>query len=434
MPATLFAAPGETVPREAAGVVPWLLLLGGVVALNLLFTMAQMAVAAIGPNAIGEIEKRKSILARHLRRFIGRLPILEEQFSVSSLVMMLLMILLCVRIGFVLMPESLAVPAILGAVGAFLLQLVIVEVLARNLTLRNPGKVFSVLVPPVALISSPMLLFVIPARVFRVFPGEQENIASVSAMHLRILPSLSGVERVLDEDAFELIDSVRDFADATAEDVMTPRTEVEAIADSLSSSEVYETVRKSEYSRIVVYHETIDNVVGTLLAKEVLLQRPRDPWTLLRKPLIVSESTRLPELLRMIRANRTHLVVVMDEYGGMAGVVTLHDLFEMIVGHIEDIEDQEELWIQAMEEGQYRLNGRVEIWEVNDELNLDLDEDTARTIGGLVFNTLGRVPQAEDVLEIGGVSIRVEEVADNRVETVILEIPKPEYVPPGEDG
>ena len=123
----------------------------------------------------------------------------------------------------------------------------------------------------------------------------------------------------------------------------------------------------------------------------------------------------------MIRANRAHLVVIVDEYGGVSGIVTLHDLFERIVGHIEDVEDEDELWIENLSARKVRVNGRVEIWEINEELNLDLDESLARTIAGYVFNSLGRVAQAGDEVHAAGAIIRVEKSDDKLAEVLVIE-------------
>lgn len=429
LPTASLAAPASVVVYSAS--IPTSIILCCLVTLllNALFTTAQMTVASIGPSSIGEMESRKTLMARALSRFVVGMPRLERQFSMAALFALLLMAMLLVRIGFHLLPGYKPFAAVLAVLITFFVQVLFIEVLARNVGLKNSGKLFPFIVPPAYVLSIPALLFVIPYQLLATLPSRRQSLASLSDMHLRLLPSLRGIERLLDEDAFDMIDSVREFAEATAEDVMTPRTEVEAIPDDLTSAEVYERVRRSEYSRLVVYHEIIDNVVGTLLAKEVLLLRPTDPWSLLRKPLMVSEKTRLPELLRLIRANRTHLVVVLDEYGGMAGIVTLHDLFETIVGHIEDVEDEDELWIERIDKRKYRLNGRVELWELNEELNTHFDEESARTIGGLVFNTLGRVAQEGDFVQLDGTRLTVESAGDNRVEVLLLEITPADELP-----
>lgn len=424
LPAALPAAETASASNghDALSAGPFFLLGVLALALNALFTIAQTAIAGLGPHAIEEIGHSNAVIDRPARRFIGKLPQLEHQFQIAALFMLLLTSLFFLRGFIALDPGHPGLSAGVGALLAMVLQLMLIEVLARNIALWNPPAVMRHLVPTAWVLSHPVAPIMLPSYLFGAFSRGARPTTSLSDMHLRLLPSLSGIDRVLDEEAFEMIDSVRDFANTTAEQVMTPRTQVLGIADNTAPEEVYARLRESHFSRVVVYHQNLDNVIGTLLAKEVLLQRPEDPFSLLRKPLTVGEETRLPELLRLIRQNRSHLVVVQDEYGGMGGIVTLHDLFEMIVGHMEDTDDKEELWIEKIGESSYRLSGRVEIWEVNEELGLELDESVARTVGGFLFNSLGRVAREGDVIEAAGAALRVIKVIDKRVDVVELSI------------
>ncbi|MCC5876597.1 MAG: HlyC/CorC family transporter [Candidatus Sumerlaeia bacterium] len=390
-------------------------------ALNFLFVMAQSGVAALGEVTIATINARGNYLDRILAPLLRRLPYLEQKFSAASLLMLVILAVSLAEAGMELLPGMRAAGALLGVFVALLLQLIFTEVIARGVALAHPLAVFRIIVPPCYFLALPIIPALIPGRFFGGIRPIQESPTALSDMHLRLLPSLSGVERVIQEDALEMIDSVREFAESTAEDIMTPRTEVDGIEDSTAPGEIYERLRKSEFSRLVVYKENLDKVRGTLLAKEVLLRRPQDPLALLRDPIFIDEKATLPELLRKIRDHRTHLLIVIDEYGGVSGIVTLHDLFEAIVGHIEDLEDEQEFWIEKIDETSFSINGRVEIWELNDEFDLNLDEDLARTAGGLVFNTLGRVPQEGDRVAFPGVELVVVSTSENRIQTMRLE-------------
>lgn len=390
--------------------------------LNFLFVMAQSGVAALGEVTIATINARGNYFDRLLVPLLKRLPFLEQKFAAASLLMLVILALSLAEAGMELLPGMRAPGAFLGVFVALLLQLIFTEVIARGIALAHPLAVFRVVVPPCYFLALPIIPALIPGRFFGGIRPIQESQTALSDMHLRLLPSLSGVERVIQEDALEMIDSVREFAESTAVDIMTPRTEVDGIEDSSAPGEVYERIRKSEFSRLVVYHENMDKIRGTLLAKELLLRRPQDPFSLVRDPIFIDEKATLPELLKKIRDHRTHLLVVIDEYGGVSGIVTLHDLFEAIVGHIEDLEDEQEFWIEKVDDATYRISGRVEIWEINEEFDLDLDEDAARTAGGLVFNTLGRVAQVDDRVEFPGVNLVVTSVLENRIETLRLEL------------
>lgn len=422
---------GETLaealgPAAADPVVPaiWLYasVAGAALLLNLVFTVSQTAVAAIGAHARVGTERDEEPYPQRLRSLIARLPGLEQRFSIASVLALLVMGVALVRLFAGWLPGAGLGAVFAGTVVAAGLQFFVVELFGRHVALSAPRGFSLWLVPLARWLAVPVVPLLAMGRSLGTYFTEEAPPGHLTDMHLRLLPNLSGIERVLDEDAFDMIDSVREFAESTAEEIMTPRTEVEGLPLDLPAAEVYERLRKSEYSRLVVYRGTMDEVVGTLLAKEVLLQRPQDPYSLLRRPVMVSEHMTLPELLSEIRRHRTHLVVVQDEYGGMSGIVTLHDLFEMIVGHIEDVEDEEEEWIEKMEEGLYRLDGRVELWELNEELGLALDEDAARTAGGFVFNTLGRVPKPGDEVPGPGCLFRVTEMDKARVVRVELQL------------
>lgn len=401
----------------------YLLLALVALALNFLFVMAQSGVAALGETTIGIVRKRANLMDRFLSTLLPRLPFLEQKFSAASMLMLILLALALAETGMELLPGMTALGATLGVLFALILQLVFTEVIARGIALSHPLGVFRLVVPPCYFLALPILPALIPGRFFGGIRPSHESPTALSDMHLRLLPSLSGVERVIQEDALEMIDSVREFTESTAEDIMTPRTEVDGIDDSSTPGEIYDRLRKSEYSRLVVYHEDLDNVRGTLLVKEVLLRKPQDPRSLVREPIFIEEKASLPELLKKIRDRRTHLLIVIDEYGGVSGIVTLHDLFEAIVGHIEDLEDEPEFWIDKVSDNQFRLSGRVEIWELNEEFGLELDEDTARTAGGLVFNTIGRIAKDGDEVDIQGVRFLVEATEENRIHSLLMTLP-----------
>lgn len=426
--AAVVAAPVDPAAVGEQGPLVFLLLALAALVLGCVFTMAQTAVAGLGPLSIQAIEAGKSAFGRRARAQLKVLPALEYRFHGSALLMLFLMCLFAGEAGLQSSPSPVA-GAISGVFSALILQVLIVEVFARSLALSNPRRFYHL--TPIAMALSlpvaPITKLIMPTAIVRTRDTQP---GALSDMHLRLLPSLAGVERVLDEEAFDMIDSVRDFAAATAQDVMTPRTEVEGIPRDMPADQVYDRLRISPFSRLVVYEGSLDQVVGTLLAKEVLLRKPEDPFSLLRDPLIASEKSRLPELLTMIRANRSHLVLIMDEYGGLAGIVTLHDLFESIVGHIEDVEDKDEQWLDRLDHDRFRINGRVELWELNEETGLDLDEARARTISGYILKQLGRPPLAGEEMIIPGARVKVEEVTDNRVESLLLTL-APESKPPG---
>lgn len=315
--------------------------------------------------------------------------------------------------------------AMLGAGLMVAFQWVVLENAARNLALRHGDRLTALLGGPARVIAWPLRALVIQllrATNDRELTREEARLRDARNRQLRLLPHVQDVERFVDEEAIEMIDSVRSFIESTAGDVMTPRTEIEGVPIDLPREELVVRLRATNYSRLVVYERTLDTILGSLLAKEVLLNPQTDPATFLRPPLFVARTTRLPELLRTMQKQRAHLAIVADQYGGTAGLVTLHDLFEAVLGApIADEHDADEFWIERLADGNARLNGRVEVWEVNEDFDLELDETEARTIGGYIGRHLGRLPEAGDRLPIAGGTLVVEEVAQNRVQSVHLQ-------------
>lgn len=398
--------------------------------LNAIFTMAQTGLSAIGPFAVEQLKEDQTFASKYLDHRLGDLAMLEHRFGTAALLMLLLFCFLFTKGALLIYPEFAPPAAGIGIVLALVLHVLLVEVISRSAALSDPLKTLKFVGPLAEILALPLMPLLAPVALIMPRRPRGNHPTAASDMHLRLLPSLGGVERVVDDDIYEWIDSARDFKDLTAEDIMTPRTEVEGLSRSLPASEMYDRLRKTEFSRLVVYEETLDQVVGVVLAKAVLLERPEDPLSLMRAPVEVAESTHLPALLALIRQHKTHLLVVRDEFGGMAGIVTLHDLFESILGHIEDVEDEQEheAWIDEdpEQEGRWLINGRVELWEVNEELHLDLDEEVARTIGGYVFNNLGRVAKAGDEVPFDGGTLRVEEMQDKRIHLLSLVLEDPQ--------
>ncbi|MDK2972610.1 MAG: magnesium and cobalt exporter, family [Candidatus Sumerlaeota bacterium] len=311
---------------------------------------------------------------------------------------------------------SASVGAVAGIVVA-VLQAVVFGMLAPAFGLHHRVAARRWLVPGARLVLAPVLW------VARTAEGEGNSSSRSDRLdrdrELNLLPFIEGVDRLVVEEAVEMIDSVLEFAEATARDVMTSRTEVEGIPVGTPREELMRRLMKAEYSRQVVYEGTLDNIVGVLLAKEVLLNRPADPLSLMREPLRVAQSIRLPELLRLIRRSPSNFAVVQDPYGGTAGIVTMHDLFERVIGeHIEDEHEDEELWIDVDENGNASISGLVEVWEVNQELELDLDESIARSLGGYLMYRFGRLPSEGDVWVVNGGEFRVDRIENNRIEVI----------------
>mgnify|MGYP002778068419 CR=1 FL=1 len=238
---------------------------------------------------------------------------------------------------------------------------------------------------------------------------------------------------VVEEDEREMIRGVFEFSATVAREVMTPRIDIIAVPKEITLPELIEVVVTEGHSRVPVFSGTIDNIIGVLLAKDLLplmasqhLSRGEqfDVTTLMRDPYFVPDTKPVDDILAEFRQSSMHLAVVIDEFGGTYGLVTMEDLLEEIVGEIKDEYDIEEPEFSSTPEGDILIDGGALISEVNERFGLELKDDDFDTIGGYIFGALGRVPVIGDKLEVFGPErmnfLEVEEAEERRVTRVRL--------------
>ena len=210
-------------------------------------------------------------------------------------------------------------------------------------------------------------------------------------------------------------------------DVMIPRVDIVAIDRETPWSEVVDRVRSSEHSRLPVYENTVDNIIGVLYAKDLLAAviaeaEPADAWTSIVRPgVFIPVTKRIDEQLAEFRASRTHIAIVVDEYGGTAGLVTIEDVLEEIVGEIRDEYDDEEPETRREGAGKFWVAGRVTLEDLSEMTGHRFERDDVTTLGGLVYDLFGRVPVAGEQVVVEGFKLVVEQVRKRRVERVYLE-------------
>jgi CBS domain containing-hemolysin-like protein len=233
----------------------------------------------------------------------------------------------------------------------------------------------------------------------------------------------------IDHDRSEMIRNVLDFGDTQASDLMVPRTQVAAIKITTPTAELFEVIKETEHSRYPVYRDRIDNVIGILHVKDLFLQASSEPnhdvdlEPLLRRPVFVPGTQLGSSVLREMRAGRHHMAIVIDEYGGMAGLLTLEDVLEEIVGDIQDEHDDEEPTIVSLPNGHLVVDASVPIAELNRHTGFELPDDGDYTsLGGFIVEMMGRVPEPGAVLDRMGHRFLVK-TADERHVTKVEIMP-----------
>lgn len=248
---------------------------------------------------------------------------------------------------------------------------------------------------------------------------------------IRTIVSEGHREGLLEEDTREMIESVIELRDVTVSQVMTPRTDMVCMRSTSTVRESLEFVSQAAHSRIPVYGKSRDDIIGILYAKDVLQcvargadldQEPLEP--LLRRPHFVPETKPVDRLLQEFQHTRNHMAIVLDEYGGVCGLITIEDVLEEIVGEIIDEFDEVEVdGIKQLDERTAEVLARVHIYEINDRLGLKIDDEgDFDTIGGFVFSQLGHMPQAGESTVWNNVRITVIEVTRRRIQRLLIEV------------
>ncbi len=239
--------------------------------------------------------------------------------------------------------------------------------------------------------------------------------------------NLGAEEGLLDKDEYGLIEKIFQFSDSYAKDVMTPRTDVMALDIEKPLDEMIEIFLEEGYSRMPVYEEDIDNILGVLHVKDILPyvvnNEKIDIRKTLRKPLYTFEYQKTSDLFRQMRMKRSTFAIVLDEYGGTDGIVTLEDLVEEIVGELEDeYDDTYDKDIIRIREGEYILDGMAKIEDINEELDLSLESEEVETIGGFVLEKIDKIPKVNDKLQFENLIFTILEMDKNRIEKMKLNI------------
>jgi CBS domain containing-hemolysin-like protein len=239
-------------------------------------------------------------------------------------------------------------------------------------------------------------------------------------------------EADVSRDEQALLHGVFSLGDTAVREVMVPRVDIVGIEQTTHWSEVVDRVRSSEHARFPVYDDTLDNVIGILYAKDLLPfviddDEPMLGWqTLVRPPSFIPTSKPIDEQLRDFKASRTHIAIVSDEFGGTAGLVTIEDVLEEIVGEIHDEYDDEEPSVEQEEGCRFWVSGRLPLDDLSELLSQDFEREDLETVGGLVYELFGRVPRPGESVQVGNYRLVVERVRRRRVERVYFERLQPQ--------
>lgn len=325
--------------------------------------------------------------------------------------------------------------------------LIIGEITPKTMAIKNSERFGIVLGRPIyylSIVLSPIInvLNMISKFIIKLTGGKKLGKGSlVSEEEIKILINMGLQEGILEKEEEQMLNSIIEFGDIVVREVMTPRTAIAAVDERATARKVINIIRRHGHSRIPVFSENIDNIIGFVYAKDLLMVPQEDMDSvsyikrIYRDPYFVPESKKVADLLREMRINKKHIAVVIDEYGGVSGLVTIEDLIEEIIGEIRDEYDKtEEELIKRLTDHIFLVNGRTNVGDVNRELNLHIPEsEDYDSIAGFIVNKVGDIPEKGEILEETYEDIKLKFIIINVIKRRITKV-KIEIMKEGEDS
>lgn len=313
-----------------------------------------------------------------------------------------------------------------------LMVLVFGEVTPKSLAANNAEKIALKVARPLDLLSKiflPVTIILMGiTRIFvRLFGGDpDEDKPFVTEEDLRTMVEVGHEEGVLQSEERTIIDNVFEFRGSQVKDVMTTRTDMVAVEEDISYQELIGTFKEEQYSRLPVYEGTSDNIIGVIYVKDLVFneiaEEKFDVKDYMREPFFTYEFQRISRLFEQLRHKRIALAIVLDEYGGTAGIATLEDLVEQIVGDLEDEYDTVDKQITVINAHEFITEGTVKIDDLNEQLHLNIDEKEYDTIGGYVFGAFGRIPEVGESIVSENKKFTVQALDKHRIERIKVDI------------
>jgi putative hemolysin len=410
-----------------------------------IFVAAEIALVSMRRTRIEQLVDEGNRAARRVQRLVAQpgrflavtqigltfLGFLASAYAAVSLTVELQRLLESLGVG-----KSIAEPVSLVVVTLLLALFTIVfgELVPKSLALAHTERYALTLSGFVDFLLRPLsplvrLLTFLTSTVSRALGAGRIDESQMSTEELRFIVERGAEQGTLEAEEEQMINAVIELGDRRVHEVMVPRIAIVALPATATLEDAIDKVVEGGHSRIPIYEDTVDEVVGILYAKDLLPflkgGTPSRPnlRSLLRTPVFVPESMSIDDLLHEFQRRKVHLAIVLDEYGGTAGLVTIEDLLEEIVGEIQDEYDVEEPMIVKISDDEARVDGRAAVDDLEELFDTQLgleDEDEYDTVGGLIYHRVGGIPSAGDEVEVDGLRLTVESTDGRRVGKVLV--------------
>ena len=309
-----------------------------------------------------------------------------------------------------------------------LVILIFGEITPKNLALKNSESI-SLFVAPIILflvrIFTP-ILFILNSisNLLSALLGQRndDKKPTITQDELKTIVDVSNQEGVLETDETEMIQNIFEFKDLTVDDIMIQRRDIVAISADMSYDEIIDVFKNRQLSRLPIYEDTIDDIIGVLYAKDLFFTEQSkedfDIKTVMREPVFVNEFVKISDFFKKMQQVKTHIAIVLDEYGGVAGIVTMEDLVESIVGDIYDEYDQQDEEVRKLKENIYVINGNSKLTEIQELLKVELVSKDYESLGGYLMDKMGKIPTQGDIYEDENFKFVISSMDKNRINKV----------------
>ena len=326
--------------------------------------------------------------------------------------------------------------AMLGAQGVAIatglmtvLVLIFGEITPKTISANNPEKASLVVAKPikffVTILTPIVWIFnIITKVIFKLFGVDDKGVKPfITEEELKTMVNVSHEEGLLETEEREIINNVFEFGDMQAKEAMVQRLDIVAIDMEDSYEEIIDLFKTEKLSRMPVYEETIDDIIGILNIKDIIFLSDEeienfDIKKYMREAFFTYEFKKITQLLEEMKKDKSQMAIVVDEYGGTAGLITIEDLVEVIVGDIEDEYDEEEDEIQVISPNEFLVDGSTKISDVNEILNIELESEEFDSIGGYIIGYIRHIPEENEIIEMDNIKFNIESVDKNRIKKI----------------
>jgi len=416
-----------------------LILLVVLIILSGLFSASETALTSFKSTDLEEIENTNPRTAKLLKKWLTKPNEILTAILLGNNIVNILASSIATVVTLQIMGSKDGDAIVVATISMTVVVLIFGEITPKIVAKTYSKKISGIVIGPIYVLSIltlpiiKLLMFV--TKIISKMMGvdiKHENLM-ITEEEIKSYINVGKAEGVIEEEEREMIHSIIEFGDTTAKEVMTPRTSIFMLDADSTIDEVWDEIIQSGYSRIPVYGEDLDEILGILYVKDLLTLAKKGTTdipikNILREAYFVPDTKSIVEILDEFRSKQVHMAIVLDEYGGTVGLATIEDLIEEIIGEIKDEYDlHEEDEIEKIDESKYIVDARINIEDLNKELELNIPEsEDYESLGGYVLDILGRVAEVEDVVYSEGLKMKVLEVDKMRVVKILIEISEEE--------